>query len=148
MPLSVSQAGSVIAATPFAKLSIEPDMISNSFISSQHLKLQHLCSTRLRSLNCKPKGGNLMINRTECPTSCYSSRSAFCKIAAGGVFTLLSGKRRFVLDNWLCFAQLSEDARELKLAFSCCVVILLGQELQPILEDVMKNQLGEVREGG
>jgi hypothetical protein len=82
------------------------------------------------------------------PASCYSSRSAYCKAARGAVFTFLSGKRRVVLDNWLCFAQMSEDATELKLAYSCCVVILYGRDLQPVFEDALKQELGEVREGG
>jgi hypothetical protein len=89
-----------------------------------------------------------MINRTECPAAGYTSRHSFCKSAGGGVFAFLSGKRRFVLDGCLCFAQISGDARQLKLAYSCCVVIVHGQELQTIFEDAMKHQLGEVREGG
>jgi hypothetical protein len=82
------------------------------------------------------------------PASCYSSRPAFCKTARGAVFTSLSGKRRFVLDNWLCFAQISEDATELKLAYSCCVVVVYGRDLQPVFEDALKQQLGELCEGG
>ena len=89
-----------------------------------------------------------MFNRNECSAIGYISRPSFCKSADGGVFTFLCGKRRFVLDGCLCFAQISEDARELKLAYSCCVVIVHGQELQTIFEDAMKHQLGEVREGG
>jgi hypothetical protein len=89
-----------------------------------------------------------MVNRTECSAVAYTSRPSFCKSAGGGVFTFLCGKRRFVLDGCLCFAQISEDARELKLAYSCCVVIIRGLELQTIFEDAMKQQLGEVREGG
>lgn len=82
------------------------------------------------------------------PASCYRSRPAFCRAARGAVFTFLSGKRRFILDNWLCFAQISEDATELKLAYSCCVVILYGRDLQPVFEDAVKHELGEIREGG
>lgn len=89
-----------------------------------------------------------MLNPTTLPASCYTSRSTFCKGARGGVFTFLSGKRRFVLDNWLCFAQISEDATELKLAYSCCVVILCGRELQTVFEAALKQEVGEVCEGG
>jgi len=87
-----------------------------------------------------------MSRRANFPASCYSSRSAFSKGARGAVFTFLSGERRLVLDNWLCFAQISEDATELKLAYSCCVVILYGRELQTVFEDAVKQELGEVRE--
>jgi hypothetical protein len=89
-----------------------------------------------------------MSKPTTFPASCYSSRSAFSKGARGAVFTFLSGERRLVLDNWLCFVQISEDATELKLAYSCCVVILYGRELQTVFEDAVKQELGEVREGG
>ena len=89
-----------------------------------------------------------MLKPTTFPTSCYSGRPAFCKGARGAVFTFLSGKQRLVLDNWLCFAQIAEDATELKLAYSCCVVILYGRQLRTVFEDAMKQELGEVREGG
>ncbi len=89
-----------------------------------------------------------MVNRIECSPAGYVTRSSFCKSAGGGVFTFLSGKRRFVSDGCFCFVQISEDARELKLAYSCCVVIVHGQALQAVFEDAMKHQLGEVREVG
>jgi hypothetical protein len=100
------------------------------------------------SINFESRRKTLMSKSTTFPASCYSSRSAFSKGARGAVFTFLSGERRLVLDNWLCFAQISEDATELKLAYSCCVVILYGRELQTVFEDAVKQELGEVREGG
>ena len=79
------------------------------------------------------------------PSQCYLPRSSQ-STAIGAVFVTAGGVRRFIPDHLLAEAELCEQGRLLRLAYSFCTVEVAGQRLEVLFEDAILGRLGTILE--
>jgi hypothetical protein len=74
---------------------------------------------------------------------CYLPRF-FESSVIGAVFVTMGGVRRFIPDDFLVEAELSEQGRLLRLTYTCCTVEVAGQRLEVLFEDAIVGRLGTI----
>ncbi len=76
---------------------------------------------------------------------CYTSRASHSSASIGGLFVLAGGLKRVIPDQWLMQAELLENARLVRLAYTFCTIEVAGQNLDAIFEDATVGKLGAVQ---